>query len=269
MNHYYKYLLADFGRNQTEKTRTASTVASQQNYQVSVDTLFPKTITVTSGTTKYPVEEVESQDSWDHLNLQTMSGIPRFFFYRPKFGIGGGEISLYPTPDAVYTLTLVSEVTDKDLSASSYTTGTITVTNGDATVTGSGTTFSAAMVGRYFRSNGSNSDGLWYKIATFTSTTELELENVYEGTTQSGGTYQIDEAFALPEEMQVLPIYGAVAEYYATKGNEKQELKFRGIFNAGHIAGKRRYGTKTRSNIIRSKRELIRGRFYRPNITVS
>lgn len=67
-----------------------------------------------------------------------------------------------------------------------YTTGTIAATNGDATITGTGTTWTAAMVGRYILV-----DGFWYLIASFTSTTSLEISEAFGGTTFTGGNYAI------------------------------------------------------------------------------
>lgn len=69
-----------------------------------------------------------------------------------------------------------------------YTTGTVTVTNGSRTVTGSGTTFTASMVGRKFRVGSENA---FYYIESFTSTTVVTLRDIYQGTTQSAGTYTI------------------------------------------------------------------------------
>ncbi len=59
-----------------------------------------------------------------------------------------------------------------------YSTGTVTVTNGSKTVTGDGTTFTTAMVGRKFRSNDKNP---FYRIGAFVSTTEITLEENYQG----------------------------------------------------------------------------------------
>src|SRR4030067_666907 len=262
MNHYYKEILADFGRPQTEKKKTALSVASQQAYQVSPDCLWPKRVTYTSGSTVYPIEEVEDQETWDYMTRQTQTGIPKMFFFRPRFGIQGGEIQFWPTPSAAgNTITFVFVAGDKDLSADSYTSGTVALTSGSATVTGTTTSFTTQMVGRYFKSNDVTSDGLWYRIASFTSTTVITLENVYEGATSTGGTFQIDEIFNLPEEMQVLPIYGALSEYYARKQNPEQENKYLGKYLALFEKAKVRYGTKTRSNIIRSKRGALRRSF--------
>lgn len=71
-----------------------------------------------------------------------------------------------------------------------YTTGTISVTNGDATVTGSGTTWTTstnAEVGEYIQLP----DDKWYKITAITDNTHLEVEIAYQGSTVSGETYTI------------------------------------------------------------------------------
>lgn len=69
------------------------------------------------------------------------------------------------------------------------TTGTVTVTNGSRTVTGSGTAFSSDHVGRMFllRSRADKQ----YRIISVTSATELVLEQPYNETTEIGETYII------------------------------------------------------------------------------
>jgi hypothetical protein len=69
-----------------------------------------------------------------------------------------------------------------------YTTGTIAVTNGNNTITGTGTTFTAGMVGRYILIG-----DFWYKITTFTSTTSIAVggTTAYSGPTASGIGYII------------------------------------------------------------------------------
>lgn len=71
-----------------------------------------------------------------------------------------------------------------------YSTGTISVTNGDATVTGSGTSWNTttnAEVGEYIQLP----DSKWYKINSIASNTSLEIEVAYQGSTQSGQSYVI------------------------------------------------------------------------------
>lgn len=73
-----------------------------------------------------------------------------------------------------------------------YSTGTATVTRGSAIVTGSGTSWDSTMVGRQFRIPVSTPI---YTIAQVNSATELQLEMVYGGPTQSAVTYQIYQCY--------------------------------------------------------------------------
>lgn len=79
-----------------------------------------------------------------------------------------------------------SIVTVKD-----YTTGTVSINSGASTVTGAGTTFTTAMgAGQYSIQFTSGND--WYRIASFSSSTSITLEQPYQGTTNlSGSTYII------------------------------------------------------------------------------
>lgn len=78
-----------------------------------------------------------------------------------------------------------------------YNTGTVTVTLNSTTVTGSGTTFTAAMVGRQFRI------GLTapiYTIAQFVSATEIALDLAWGSDSASAQTYSIYQCFFTPPD---------------------------------------------------------------------
>lgn len=71
-----------------------------------------------------------------------------------------------------------------------YTTGTIAVTNGSKTVTGTSTVWNTstnAEVGEYIKLP----DGKWYKITAIASDTSLTIEVDYQGATLSGQSYTI------------------------------------------------------------------------------
>lgn len=261
-NQGYKTILSELARPVTEKTATASTVASQQYYQMPPDFNMIKSITLTSGSTVYLIYECESQEKWNALNQTTHTGIPTEFFVRPRFGFSGTEIGLFPIPSAVNTLTIVYEATDKDLSVAAYSTGTVSITSGSATVTGSGTTFTANMVGRYLKVTTESGDGLWYRIASFTSTTVVTLENVYEGSTVAAVTYKIAEAYALPEDLQILPVYYGLHHYYRMKGDTKNANDYLALYTSGLESGRRRYGSKSRSSIVKGRRTGSAGNTY-------
>ncbi len=76
-----------------------------------------------------------------------------------------------------------------------YSTGTVSVTNGFTTVTGSGTAWTAAMVGQQFRV------GLAapiYTIAQFDSPTQIELDQVWGGPTSAASGYSIYQCYFTP-----------------------------------------------------------------------
>lgn len=69
-----------------------------------------------------------------------------------------------------------------------YSAGTVTVTNGDATVEGAGgAAFTSSMVGGIFVS----ADGVWYTVSSVTDGTHLELTTTYAGGTLGGQAYNM------------------------------------------------------------------------------
>ena len=253
MNIGYKLILSELGRSVTERTTGDTellTEASVQNYFLPVDCLYPKSIVIESDSQKKPVTECEDQEKWDLLNTNvTTASFPEKYFVKPNWGVGGTQVLFYPTPStADYIIRVVFEVIDKDLSNAAYATGTVTFTNADATIEGNGTTFTKAMEGRYIYCS---VDGYWYKLLTYTDATHMELERKYKGTTTAGVTTNIREIFGLPEEMQILPVYFALAHYFAIKKDSTQETKYWTLYNSGIESGRRRWGTKTRSAITR------------------
>lgn len=81
---------------------------------------------------------------------------------------------------------IVQTVADK-------TAGTVDVSAGSTTVTGTTTAFAAVDVGKFIQFSSSND---WYKIATVASATSLTIEAAYTQTTSlSAGTYTIRQFF--------------------------------------------------------------------------
>lgn len=126
-------------------------------------------------------------------------------------------ISLVTSQDALIKDAIqmgLDRLTDKDLpylmtdgsitTVAPYETGTVTVTNNSKTVTGSGTTFTSAMVGRKIRIASQNA---YYRIASFTSTTIITLENIFQGDTASAQTYSIyKDEYRLPADLDVYKV---------------------------------------------------------------
>lgn len=269
LNTGYKQILASFGRRNIERTYTSTTRApsspltySNRIYQCPPDFNFMKSLTVTVSSQTYILVEEESQEVFDYTTQTQTSGIPTTYFLRPRFGVGGSEFLLDPIPSAAsYTLTMVYEPTDADLTAEATAISTrLTFTNASATVTAVSDTFANNMIDRYIRAE--DGDGFWYRIHTYTSATSITLENVYHGSTITTANWSINQIFNIPEDMQILPVYYAMWHFYESKKDFNQALKFKQYFDQGLEEGKRRWGTQSRSNIIRPKRGFLLGRGY-------
>jgi hypothetical protein len=200
---------------------TKTTVASQQAYILPAYTNKPQGIYVTVGGTRYIPEEVSSREEWDELNqvVVTSDSVTHYFSY-------DGRIELYPIPATTgNTITFNARRIVRDLSASDYVTGTITTVatvGTTTTVTGSGVTWGAGMIGRYIHIDQSNAanwgDNYWYEIATVPTTSTLTLVRTYGGTaiTTGSATYTIGECSLIPEPHDMLPVYEALKIYFTS-----------------------------------------------------
>lgn len=258
LNLGYKDLLLKFNGEETEDVRTTTTQTGARAIKLAPNYIRMHTVTATVGSQVYDLVEEESQDMWaERLYLNRNSTRPEVYFLRPRFGVGGTELLLDPIPsNATTTITINYAANARDLSVDSYTTGTIATTNGGATITGSGTTFTAAMVGRYFQVTDGTGDGNWYRITGFTSTIVLTIENKYDGSSVSGKSYIIAEIFSLPEDMHMLPLYYAMMHYYLGYRQDEDEKRL-ALWEARYKTGLReaelRYKRKGKSDVLREK----------------
>ncbi|MCR4330741.1 MAG: hypothetical protein NUV49_02580, partial [Patescibacteria group bacterium] len=173
------------------------------------------------GSVSYPLTFVNSQRQWDFLNaiqIQT-SATPEFIFPRNT------DFGIFPIPQGVYTITFNYHFRERDLLIDDYTTGSIAITNGTTTITGTGTTFAAYMAGMYLEVTDTTVAG-WgypYKIASFSSTTSLTLEQNWQDTTITGAAYKIFQSPEIPEEGHIILLDGVTADYYASNRDDITE----------------------------------------------
>jgi len=240
--------------------KTFSLVDSQQFYQMPEDCIRLKSVTITVGSVKYPLELIEDEDTWRLLTMtSTESSIPTHFYIR-----GSDEFGLYPTPvdDDTDAGSINYERRIRDMSAADYTTGTVSVTHDSAAVVGSGTTFTALMVGRSLKLDDAYGDGMWYKISTFTDATNITLENTYAGSTATGRSYSIGELPDIPEEYhEALVDYGCY-RYYMRRKDKQSAAAFKTLFDEAVKDCKDQYSSKTTSQYYR-KIKLVGGYTHR------
>lgn len=234
----------------TEKT--FSTVASQQYYQLPEDCIRPKTVTVTIGNIAYPLTEVPDEDSWNNLNMHSSSetsDIPEFYYVKGDDLLGIFPIPSSSTADAG---TLRYAPRNRRMTATDYTTGTITVTNDSAAIVGATTTFTAQMAGRTLLvEDGGDQDGIGYKIASFTDTTNITLENTYAGLSGASKSYRIGEVPDIPEEFHESLVDYAMFRYYRRRKDRGMAAESKLLFDEAIALCKENYSSSSSSQYVR------------------
>ena len=233
------------GRKFNKEYKTASLVDGQQYYQMPMDVIRIseiKVLNVTGGTNYYFPILVTSEEEWNKLNAIHLEGsIPTHYYIR-----GFNEIGLYPIPSANVTSGLVVSYEPQhiDMTAADYTTGTITVANGSATITHSATGFTSSMVGRYFQVT-DGTDGRWYRISAYVSTSVLTLENYYEGISGAGRTFRIGEVMKIPSAYHIAPVFYALSIYYLSQSDKNTADDYEMKFDRKLKSAKKTYGRST------------------------
>ena len=223
-NDDYRNILAMRDWSFLERTRTISTIASTQFYNLPYDCDLVREISVTVSTQIYTPRLSPSREHWDKLNITpSTSNIPEWYF------VFNGQVGLFPTPSTgSNTITVTQKTRVIDLGIADYTTGTIvSIANGGTAVIGSGTSWTSQMVGRYIRFTYSDTantgDGLWYEISGVTDTTHLTLTRSYGGTSIAAGSasYTIGQMPLLPEAFNDMPWIYAAGMYWLKENDER------------------------------------------------
>lgn len=124
-------------------------------------------------------------------------------------------------------------------------TTSITVNNslGGSIVTGSGTTWTADMVGRYIQitqtTAANGGDGFWYEIGSFIDSTHIGLLKPYEGTAISAGSaaYTIGQCSVIPEAYQPGIIYRSTALWWDNNNDLTRGKVYWLKYDGGNEAG--------------------------------
>lgn len=241
---------AAMNREFTTTRRTFTITADQQFYQGPEDMIRGTSVTVTVGTVAYPLTEIVSEQQWRLLNARAgqSSDIPEFFYLR-----GTDEFGIWPIPSSTLASggELVYEARQRDLSADNYAIGTIAVTQDSAAIVGTGTVFTASMVGRSFKVDDGSPDGIWYKIASFTDATHMTLENIYEGNTVSGVNYIVGELPDLPEEFHINLVDYALYRGFRRRRDLAIAKEYKQDFDIAVVQAKQMYAMKGSSQLIK------------------
>lgn len=247
----YKRFNAAISRYFTRKQAFANLVASQRYYQIPVDTIRVSSVAALNGTGgyEYPLKEVTSEDEWrEFLIMPTYSST----FLTHYFVYGGDQLGLYPLPSTAITngLRYVYQPQDVDLTKDDYTTGTVSITNGSATVTGTSTVWTQAAHGNLQLQVTDGSDGNWYEIISVNSNTSLTLKTPYVGPTVSGGTYRLGQMFIFPGEYDDVPVDYALTRFYESRNNPVRAKYHKDKYDMTVKEAVAKYSSSTTSNVI-------------------
>lgn len=251
VNDAMRYLVGIFFFNESTYTVPGGTVSNQAGYQLPFNNKQVINTTVLIGSVLYQPQEVSTRKAYDALNV-----IPFQNDYAQYYYIYNNQLLLWPAPaSAGDPITINYKRRLRDLSAPDFTSGTVTVSNGSASVTGSAGNWTTNMAGRWLNipqttSNTTSGDDEWYQIASVTNGTTLILDNQYQGQsiTSTAGGYTIGEVPILPEDFQDLPLYRACYIYYTfINSNTEKSDYFKALYDEGYARLEAEFGSKTAS----------------------
>lgn len=230
-----RYLLQKYFNN--EGSYTSVTVAQQQFYKMPPNYSKLKTVTITVGQLQWTLQEVLTRIEWDNLNVfPYYADIPAYFYVYPG-GDHGGKVGIYPIPSSNgNTLTFNYKFRIPDLSLADYATGTVSVTTGTTTITGSGTvwtpTTNSTLESRWIQISQTKGDNLWYQVASVDSATSITLFQPYQGITVSGGSYTLGQMPILNEDFHDMLVWKPLVFYYTSIVDNKTKVaEYKGLYD--------------------------------------
>lgn len=185
-----------------------------------------KDVTITVGNLMWTLKEVNSREEWDKLNVfPYYADIPNNYFIFPG-GDRGPLLGIWPIPSTTGNVISYNyKFRVPDLTLDDYSTGTVSVTNGGLTVTGSGTTFRVTtnpqLESRWIQINANatasaSGDALWYQVRSVDSTTSITLYQPYQGTTVAAGTFTLGQMPLIAEDFQDMLVWKALTYYFSS-----------------------------------------------------
>jgi len=261
-----------------EATQNMTTVASQEGYQI--PNKFRKLIDMyiysgagSSSDTIYSPEMIFDPTRWKLIKQYKYGeqDVPYFTY------VENTKYYIQPVPATTGNLiTLRGRLNVRNLGIADYTTGTIvSVANEGTAVVGSGTTWTADMVGRYIQitqtTAAGGGDGFWYEIGAFTDATNITLLKPYQGTAIVAGsaTYTIGQVPVIPEAYQPAIEYRSTALYWQNQNDITRAKTYWMLYDGGNEAGfSKEYGGLI-SQMLATEGETEEGSYIPPFASTS
>lgn len=186
--------------------------------------------------------EPVSVQSW--LNYQRgawQTGIPRRYCVAQDENYNDRlAVKFWPAPDAAYNLDYIYQRRMSTLSTLEYSTGTVSLTSASATVTGTTTVFTSAMVGAVFRVGTAANKPTDYsgaypavfesRIKSVESATSLTLEDVADAN-YTALKYRISDLLDIEDGSMTAALYRCAEWQFARLTNRKDSGQLEGSYN--------------------------------------
>lgn len=230
----------------TRREVSTSLVENQQYYTFPEDALRVTEVRANSNGLDFPILQVDSEAMWNRINIipAMTINLPMYYWIR-----GRNEIGLWPIPsqDTSAGLIISYEPRLPDMSLDDTTTTTVSVTNGSQYVTSPSVSFNTNMVGMWF-SVTDGTDGNWYQVTAATSS-QLTLENYYQGYTETNAPCIIGSVSQLPEDYHLALHYFAAMNYYLKRKDLAMSSYFQGMFDNLITQYRDNYAAKTTGSV--------------------
>lgn len=238
-------------RQYTFVTKKFDLKQGQSKYQAPEDIIRGGEIKVVVNGIESPLDKIDNINDWDALKTDS-STAARPIAYR---WILPDVFELYPTPsgDVSDGGILRYQSKAKPLTQDDYVAGTVSTTDGSATITGSGTSWSSSMIGKYIKLTGDTQDDNYYRIIDVPSQTEITVEN-YFGATNSGANYLIGEQPNIPSEYHFALIDRGFYRYFLSRKDRVHAKEYRDNFDLASAQAESDYESLDTSNLIESSR---------------
>lgn len=263
MNTGYHMFNAKFSRYYSRKQQFADVWSGQSIYQTPIDCvrIIGMTVRTADGSNSYspPIKEIRSEYEWRLIKTVPNYASSWITYY---YVLGNDAIEVWPVPSSdipdgirYYYQPQDHDLSVEDLLSTSTPIQTCTATNGDVTITSTGSSFTSQMAGLNFQLTGVT-DLSWYEIVDVPTSSTLTLKSPFVGISGSGQSFRVGQLSIIPTEYQDVPIHYALGLFFSGKGNEARS-QFHlgtddkpGMFYSMMNDAVEQYSSSTEGNVI-------------------
>jgi len=265
MNQAYQMFNAKFGRYWSRKQQFTDVIDGQSIYQTPIDSIriIGMTVKTADGDNSYspPIKEIRSEYEWRLIKTVPNYASSWITYY---YVLGNDEIEVWPVPSSdipngirfYYQQQTPFLSVDDIISSALSPAQTVTMVNGSATVTSTGSTFTNQLIGLSFQLTGVT-DLSWYEIVDVPTSSTLTLKSAFVGNSGSGLAFRIGQIPIIPGEYHDALVNYALYLFFSGKGNEARSNQHLALYNASVDDAVQQYSSSTEGNIISDSENWI------------